>query len=187
MHDIENINENLVRIYGTNLTYQPLWRVVFAPDLMEKRFVSEPEFIGSLFHRFFSGVKEKPKYPKGIWGECFILERMFSSMHAIIPPPDDVINWDGYEPFWSFMTGKGKERKPIRPTWSAVNHLVRSALYGHRQTLTEAWDAEEKKYKNEAAEIREMLDDDIPWKILQMKHGEGIVVPNNFERSTSDA
>lgn len=185
MNDIEFINKNLKEIYGTNLTYQPLWRVIFAPDLLEKRFVSEPEFIGSLFHRYFAGVKEKPKYPKGTWGECYILERMFSSMHSLMAPPEDVIVWDGYEPFWSFVTGKGEHRKPIRPTWAAVNILVRSALYGHRQTLTEAYDAEEKSWKNEAAEIRDMLDDDLPWRIMQMKNHEGIVVPNNFERSTT--
>lgn len=174
--DIDIINKQLAEVYGTDLVHAARWKLTWSGDPLEKRLVAEPVMSGSIFVSFFSGVKEKPKYPEGSWGKCWILERLLFSK-----PPEDIVNWDGYEPFWSFVTGP--ERTPIQPNWYAVNFIVQMALYGPRETLSQAYDREEKKWKDETAQVREMIDDDLPWRIMQMKHGEGVVVPNNFKPS----
>jgi hypothetical protein len=121
------------------------------------------------------GVRERKKYPKGTWGETWILE-----IHGDGSGPPEVVDWDGYEPCWSFRNDITNE--VMRPTWRTVNLLVQTILYGPKKTLSERWDEEELAFSKEVTEIREMLEDDLPFKVLQLKHGEGIVVPKNYER-----
>jgi len=175
--DIDIINKKLVEVYGTDLLHDARWRLVWSMDPREKRFVCEPEYYGSIFSGYFTGVVDRPKYPKKSWGECWILERLLFSA-----PPPDVVGWDSYEPFWSFVTGS--ERKPIQPNWYAVNFIIQLALHGPKETLSQAYDREEKKWSDETKQVRDMIDDDLPWKVLQLKHHEGIAVPSNFVPST---
>lgn len=192
IEDIREINTRLEEVYGSTLDYKPNFRLVWGPSMVEKKFGTFEEwYMETIFLRRYTGVKECLKYPPGMWGECWILERIFSSLnfanrlgvHA--EPPKDVYNWDAYEPVWSFKIDlPGGKHEPVRPIWRAVDFVVRTLLFGPKQSLVERWDEKEGEWKEEAKEIRMMLDDDLPWRILQMKHGEGVVVPKNFGDGT---
>lgn len=190
--DIKVINQRLIDLYGSDLNYRPNFRLVWGPSMIEKRTGwFEEWYMQQIFLRRWFGLKELKKYPQGVWGECFILERIFSSLNFAnklgvnAKPPSDVYEWDGYEPVWSFKINlPNGEKLAVRPVWKAVELVVHTLLYGAKESLIDAYDKEEKDWSDEHAEIKMMLDDDLPFKIMQMKHGEGIVVPNNFGDGT---
>jgi hypothetical protein len=89
---------------GTNLTDQPLYRLVWSDNELEFRRGIFREFVGNIFVRETVGVKQVPKYSyiKARW----ILERWI--------PPDACYNpeipnsqWGSYEPIYVFQDKNG--------------------------------------------------------------------------------
>lgn len=166
--DIALINDWLIDTYGKDLLGRAKFRIVWSTDHIEKRFGTFDEYTpsGAIYLRTWTGVKELPKYPRNVWGECFILERVMDI------PPDGVYGWDHYEPLWSFI--REDRKTTYRPTWKSVNFLVQMILRGPQKTLQEHWNDQLQEWDDEAKLFYEIMEDDLPFKILQMKKGEGV-------------
>lgn len=104
---IETINQFLIDQFGIDTaTGDPIWRVVWSNDQIEKRAINTTEDGIILFAPI---IKECPKYP---WiRDLYVLERL-----CIVPEfQQKELAWakTSYEPIWPF---KGKDEKYVPPT-----------------------------------------------------------------------
>lgn len=98
MPDAKFINGELKKL-GVNTYNEPIWRLVWSQDQLEKRFGEFNEFYGRIFLRSFTGVREVSKYPHIV--NKWILERWFAGEKAY--HPDNVeSNRGSYEPIYVF-------------------------------------------------------------------------------------
>ncbi len=119
--EIEQLNSKLLAEYGDDLTGNPIWRVSWSNDQIEKRI---SKYTDSGLELLFPEVQEKPKYPwiKDRW----ILERL-------VAVPDihfgELTTPISYECMWKFQTPD--EKSPLKPNFIAckwIHDLVMAAM-----------------------------------------------------------
>ena len=121
----ETINKRLIDQFGIDThSSNPIWRVVFSDDQMEKRLTN---FTKEGFELLTPMVIEVPKYKQWIQGK-YILERF------VIVPDFQQIELAGaktsYEIIWTF---EDKNGNPLPPKWEAINFIINTiyaAQYG---------------------------------------------------------
>jgi hypothetical protein len=131
---------------------QPIYRVVWSSDQLEKRFGTFIDYVPgtNLFIREVTEVREVRKYP---WLEPqWILEKLFFNQHneEILDNTTLSPRTCTYEPFWCFgFEDNGRAKRPI---WRAVNFLIETNINPKKLTPSEMKDAElEEAIKDEEA------------------------------------
>lgn len=175
---IESINKQLIDLFGVDTaTGQPIFRVVWSNDQIEKRMV-DTTAQGLVLP--FPVLREVPKYRQWIQ-DRFILERL------VIVPETNVQELAGlklsYEPLWVFQ---GKDEKYVPPTLWGCKFVI-DALYAAlgKSSLAKYVD-EEAKNPQEVKEKRinaleEQLFGDESNLLGRTITGEAIVVPQSYE------
>lgn len=188
--DIVSINDQLREQFGIDtLNGQPIWRISWAPDQLEKRMLQvTPEGL-QLLH---PEVREVKKYP---WvGPRWILEQL-----VLVPEINQVDLPDtkqSYECLWVFETQDGKDA--LAPVYRAAKFVVdtvtaakEAARKASQMGLAKYKDAEVGSTPEESREIKKKKIDGIVEELFgdesnllgRTVTGESIIVPPNFTKS----
>lgn len=128
---------------GRSLDGRPIWRIVWAPEQLERRLGTFCDFYGPVFLRERREVREVPKY----WyvGPCWVLERLtfippgspilseIRSSGSIVDPHTPVVN-GSYEPVYVFQDGN---RNPLPVTEVVIDAIFESLEGRARVKLTD--------------------------------------------------
>jgi hypothetical protein len=126
MESISVINKRLEQLYGKSIDGRPNFRIVFSDTQYEKRYGTFEVYVGPLFLREETCLKEVPKYSY-ISGKHVLEELRFGDF------PDQPFVTSSYEPLWTF---EDKDRNALAPIWDAVEIVVVSRLEGTHKALT---------------------------------------------------
>lgn len=184
--DVDIINKQLKEHYGTDLVNGlPIWRVVWAAEQYEKRIdtFDDRDENGQLI-RQVTEMRECPKYQ---WiKDLHILERL------VVVPLSNVVELAGtkisYELLFMFWDKNGNYLPPNFNVCQFVIETVYAAQYG-TGNLKKFLDPEgtpEKAKQEKVRRINEIVEylhgEDASFHD-QMIHGEGILMPSNYQRS----
>jgi hypothetical protein len=124
--DIHIINQRLADIYGRDFLGQPLYRVIWTEDQIEKRFSTYRDFLPgtNIFLREFTGVREVKKYPDFL--PQYVLEKLFFNQHnkEILDNTTLAPLQCTYEPLWMFGIEDSGRAKPV--IWRAIEFILMS-------------------------------------------------------------
>jgi hypothetical protein len=177
METITTLNQRLVEHYGIDSsTGQPLFRIVWANDELEKRLVESIEGIVLLYPE----VREVRKYP--YLKDLHVLERLvvIPDINAHELPTSKL----SYEPLWAY---RGTSHEPIPPLWPATKFIV-DTLYATlgKKSLRSYIDSEknttEEGRNQRITELQEELFGDETEIGDALRYKEGIVVPPNYKK-----
>lgn len=176
---IKNINQQLERKYGTDITGRPRFRLVWnTKDYTETRKGVFRDFLEgtNILLREVEEIRTVPKYE--IWIDYYILERL--NEHSSNPP--DTYNYNRYECLYVFKQKDGSAQ--LEMSWLPVQFLVETLLAGqdrHRRANTIKNHAEdyEKAGEREKQLFFEILDNANPYipGLLAEKGGSAVVNP----------
>jgi hypothetical protein len=141
MENISVINKRLIERFGKSIDGRANFRVVFSDTQFEKRYGTFEVYVGPLFLREETCLKEVAKYDY-IDGKHVLEELRFGDF------PDQPFVTSSYEPLWTFMD---KDRNPLYPVWEAVEIVVVSRLEGVRNALH----GKKRNFKQEEADAKE--------------------------------
>lgn len=168
---VNNINKRLQTVHGVNDYGQPMFRIVFSDDQLEKRFGKYAEFYGPIFIREFSGLRENKKY----WyiQHKWVLERWMPSLSVydrMIPGTSE----GSYEPIYVFQDANGNPLPVVEEVANRVIHtLFNPKLPGDRASDLKA--EEEKEMTEEIKHFEDVIADaGGSWLNVQM-HGKEAV------------
>jgi hypothetical protein len=177
MEQIEVLNQRLIDYYGLDTnTSQPMFRIVWANDQLEKRLV---DFVGGI-QLLYPEIREVRKYP--YLKDLYVLERL-----VIVPEIDKSnlpANKLSFEPIWAY---RDDMNGPIPPVWSATKFIVDSlyAALGKR-SMRKYVESE----KETTPEGRDQRIDELKEELFgnetevgdALRYKEGIVVPSNYKK-----
>lgn len=145
--EVDIINKQLLK-YGKMLDGRPVFRVVFSDDLTEKRAGLFNKFHGEIWVGQESGIQEVPKY--GYIKGCWVLEK-----YSVTPNPE-VLNYDNYEPVYSF---RDKDQQYLKPILSVCEIIIQGILQPRRltpqQELDRIEEAEKKRIEKDIMVLEE--------------------------------
>lgn len=180
---IESINQQLIDLFGIDTaTGQPIFRVVWSEDQLEKRLTDRSEK-GLILP--YPMMKLLPKYQ---WiKEKFVLERL------VIVPEQNLKELAGiklsYEPVWVF---KDKNEQYVPPTTWGCKFII-DTLYAAmgKQSMAKYVDEESKhpeEVRNQRIEkLTEELFGDESSILGRTVTGEAIVVPQSYETTQKES
>lgn|SRR5678815_2085575 len=140
MESISVINKRLVERFGVSIDGRANFRVVWSDSQYEKRFGTFEVYIGQIFLREETCLKEVEKYPY-IKAKHVLEELKYGEF------PDQPFVTSSYEPLWTFQD---KDRMPLYPVWEAVEIVVVSRLEGTHKAITGV----KRNFKQEAIEAK---------------------------------
>ena len=172
MESIPSINRQLADLYGIDTeSTQPMWRVVWSNDQLEKRLV---DYTDSGVQLLYPEVREVKKYLA--IRDRYILE------HLVLIPVENQIELAGemksYEPIWTFETDKKEFLPPRMDACQFIIDLVLNVMNsGGMVKYVEADDKEERltKLQEELFGNETEIGDALAYK-------EGIVVPQSYKK-----
>lgn len=139
---------------GKNPLEQPMFKLVWSDNEIEKRHGTYEIFYGDIFVRTEVGLKEVPKY--SYISERWVLEMWVPYENVEIP---ETVGKGSYEPFWVFQDKQGNY---LRPTIKALQFLVEFTQKTAKvPSLTRAAQLREEdqiKFDQEVAEYMDRLD-----------------------------
>lgn len=167
VEQIELLNQRLTDEYGLDTsTGQPIFRIVWANDQLEKRLVTETDLGVQLM---YPEVLEMKKY--SYLKDVYVLERLVEIDERELPGIKL-----SYEPLWVYRDAAGN---PLPPIWDATKFVVDTlyAALGRKSlrkyvedTSQEAKDARIDKIQEELFGNESEVSDALTYR-------EGIVVP----------
>lgn len=176
---IESINRQLIDEFGIDtITGDAMFRVVWSNEQREKRLV---EMTLEGLKLMYPQVLEAKKYPWVI--DRYVLERL-----VVIPEMnrDELpANKLSYEPIWVFRDNNDNY---LPPRFDASKFVIDTMYAAIGKKSLRKYIDEEAKNPEEYKEIRvnklcEELFGDENDVTDALAHGDGIVVPNNYERN----
>lgn len=177
---IEAINKRLKEYFGIDTnTAQPIYRVVFSDDQLEKRLTKHTK---EGFELITPVVVEIPKYKQYIQKK-YILEQL------VIVPPHQTIELAGekvsYEPLWVFQD---KDGNYLPPKWEACKFCIDCVNAAKGKNNLSKWlPAEHEKDDAVGQELRvQKLQEELFGNETStgdaLAHGSGISVPSTYEK-----
>lgn len=180
MEKIEVLNQRLIDYYGIDSnTGQPIFRIVWANDQTEKRYVNA---LDSGIQLLYPTVMEVKKYP--YLKDTHILERL------VIVPDINCGELPGkklsYEPVWSY---RDVGNNPVFPIWNATKFVVDSlyAALGKKSLAKYVEDEKDRTEEGRQERIEELQDElfgnetDVSDALA---YGDGIVVPSSYKKES---
>ena len=182
--DIHLINRRLKELYGQDFLRQPIFRVVWSDDELEKRFGEFEDYLEgtNIFLRRFVGVREAKKY--NFMKPQYILEKLFINKHNREILDNDTFSprMCTYEPFWCF--GRDDKDRPIKPVWRAVELVIVMNLNPKKLTPSQMNDEEFRRALEDEKIMTELLNTHVKSDALHSSVQDGDTVM--FGRSTSE-
>ena len=179
--DLAIINQRLIDRYGRYNTNQPFFRLVWANDQYEKRWMTHTDEGMELIHK---EVREVPKY----WDkrDRYVLEGLQE-----IPPGaiTDLTRNTSYEPMWTFQ---GSDGNYLLPRWDAIIIILESVKrmqeFGQVYTRYQEPSAEEVKeiYRQEVDKMEKELFGNETLVGDSLAYGGGVTVPNNYQSNKGE-
>jgi hypothetical protein len=170
METIETLNQRLIDHYGVaSDTGQPLFRIVWADDQLEKRRVQSTD---SGIELLFPQVLEVKKY--SYLKNVFVLERLVA-----VTEPELLTNLS-YEPLWVY---RDSNNNPLPPIWDATKVVV-DVLYaalGKKSLAKYVEDVSPEAKEERISKIAEELFGNETETGDALAYGEAIVVPERKE------
>ena len=121
---LDRINRQLVDVYGRGPNDLPYFRVVWADDMFERRFMTHSD---SGVAYLQPQVRNVPKYKHFIQGK-YVLESL-----TIVPEfvKTDLVDQLSYEPKWVFEDSKGNALYPRYDAMRMVLETMRVNMHGN--------------------------------------------------------
>ena len=170
--EVERINKEIKLLYGSNLSGNSHFRIVWSDDQLEYRKGVFNDFYGSIFIRTFEGVKQVPKY--NYINSRWILE-------VFVPPILNTAlpNQDGYEPLYVFESAKGEYLPPkLQVCKIIIDHVMNPQMNSlQRKELFETVD--KKSFDKDVEYFKDEIEDGSSYMAGLLRAGEAIVVPEN--------
>lgn len=140
--DIHLINRKLSENYGKDFLGQPLYRVVWSNDQLEKRFAEFTDWVPNtnILLRRVKEVREVKKYP--YLDHEYVLEKLFRNQHNDEILDNKTLNplAATYEPMWAF--GHEKNGRAKYPIWRAIELIIISVNNPKKLTPSQMNDKE---------------------------------------------
>jgi hypothetical protein len=176
METIEALNQRLIDHYGLDTsTNQPMFRIVWADDQIEKRMMTFTEGGVELLYPTILEVR-KYNYLKKVW----VLERLVLVPYFQQKELADVKM--SYEPLWVFVDATGNPLPPLwEPTKIVIDTLYAALGKKHLAVYSDPDFGPEKKQERIAALQQELFGNETETGDA-LRYKEGIVVPNNYEK-----
>ena len=168
MEAVKRLNKKLTETYGKHNDGRPYFRLSWSNDQREMRYGTFREFIGPIFLREETGVRERKKYPwiKDRW----VLEKL-TFPKSRYWGPELIGLWEGsYEPVWVF----NRNNEYQIPVWVALERLVKAALYGPEVGKEKDTDENRKVFQDEVNLNYDILDNETPDMAHALKHGAAV-------------
>jgi hypothetical protein len=168
---------NYLANFGANLTLQPLFRLVWSTDQLEKRWGDFSDYVGPIFLRTVHEVREVPKY----WyiPDRWVLERWFPPEIAYSEEVPDS-RFGSYEPLYVF-----DKEGTILPLRLRVIEIIMKSISEYKSPTDRRIEKENKKISDEKLEqeyFDRVIDGSDSGLGLQLHWKEAIIVPSNFEK-----
>ncbi len=179
---VDTLNERLVREYGRfSTTDLPLWRIVFSDDQFEKRWTAHTR---EGFELLNPEVSEVPKYRQWVQGK-YILERLIAIPEFV---ENDLTDKISYEPVWVFEDSKGN---PLPPFWPAIVLIAEQVYSAAAKRVGAKYKDPEVFDKKDAPEAKRAKVEQLVEELFgnetdtgdALAHGDGVIVPRNYERT----
>jgi hypothetical protein len=181
--DIYLINQKLADTYGTDWLKQPLYRIIWSADQIEKRLGTFNDYIPgtNVFIRKVTEVRECRKYPG--FDPQWCLEKLFFNQHNDEILDNDTLNPSTctYEPLWMFGFENGRAKRPV---WLAVQFLINKVNNPKPLTPSELNDEELKRALEEEKVINDLLAANVKNDVLHssVKDGDTIMMNDAYRR-----
>lgn len=134
---IESINAQLKHLYGIDtVTGWVMWRVVWSNDQVEKVFGRFEDFVGKIFVREVTEIRERKKYPMD--PDRWILEQL-----VLVPEinQEEMLGLKiSYEPIWTFENNK---REYLPPALWACRYIIDQVLEVKGKGTADKWYAKD--------------------------------------------
>lgn len=160
--DIPIINQRLKDLYGKDFLDQPIYRVVWSGDQVEKRFSTFRDFVPNtnILLREVAEVRECKKY--NYLEPQWILEKLFINHHNKEILDNDTLAPSSctYEPLWAFgFEPSGRARRPV---WRAIELILASVNNPKKLTPSEMNDKEFEQAREDEKLMLDLLNEHIP-------------------------
>lgn len=160
----DSINRQLLERYGRSNNGRPNFRIVWSDSQTEKRFGEFDVHYGAIYLRTEKCVREVPKYP-------FFRQRWILEKQVYAPAPEDVKNYNWYEPVFVFESAKGEALEPV---WKAIEIIVHSLFYPKlkdRKESDDQKDFEKQQEKQKQIDVMK-LEEERPTAMVLSELGE---------------
>lgn len=182
--DIHLINQRLRDLYGKDFLDQPIYRVVWSDDEIEKRYGLFRDFVSgtNILIREAEEVREVKKY--NFLEPQYILEKLFFNQHnqEVLDNKTLSPRTCTYEPVWCFgLDDKGKPKKPV---WRAIELILLSLNNPKKLTPSDMDDKEFEQARKDEELMIELMNTHIKSDALHsaVKDGDAVL----FGRGTSE-
>jgi len=186
--DLHLINARLRDIYGTDLLKQPIYRVVWSDDQIEKRFSTFRDFLEGtdIFLREVTEVRECRKYRD--YPKQYILEKQFFNQHNKEILANDSFDFarTTYEPVWAFGQEDNGLPKPV--VWRAIELILMSINNPKKLTPSQMSDSEFEQAKKDELLFQDLLNKHVKNDSLHsaIKDGDTIMLGRGTTEAKSD-
>ena len=175
--ELMHLNEQLYLTFGRSLAGWPRFRIVFSDGEIERRKGNFDVFdnSGNYVRTEYNTIKDVLKY--AVHREKFILERYVLEQYGEWPPqppPRDVLNYNGYEPFYVFQW---VEQRPV-PPYEALDFIIRTNMFQKVKLIEMLKQAEETKDEKFYTRAMDIMDELAPYIPGMLHDGEAVVVPD---------
>jgi len=174
VEQIELLNQRLTDEYGLDTsTGQPIFRIVWANDQLEKRLVTETDLGVQLM---YPEVLEMKKY--SYLKDVYVLERLVEIDERELPGIKL-----SYEPLWVY---KDAANNPLPPIWDATKFIVDTlyAALGRKSLRKYVEDTSQEAKDARIDKIQEELFGNETEVTDALTYREGIVVPSSKTRES---
>lgn len=181
--DIHLINQRLIDIYGKDLLNQPIYRIIWSEDEIEKRFATFRDWVPgtNILIREVTEVREVKKY--STYEPQYILEKLFFNQHNTEILDNNTFNPQKctYEPMWAF--GKDKNGRIRRPVWRAIELLITCINNPSKMTPSEMDEAEFNQAREDERIMNDLLEEHIPNDSLHsaIKDGDAVMLNQDYK------
>ena len=175
MESVETLNTRLIDHFGKDSdTGQPMFRIVWSEDEVEKRLVECTDLGVQLL---YPEVREVKKY----WylRELYVLERL------VEVPEFQVKELAGkrlsYEPLWAYRDDKDQ---PVRPVWESTKYIIDIfyAALGKKSAYQYVDPYAPENKETRIQKLEEELFGNETKTGDALAYQQGIVVPQNYEK-----
>jgi len=177
--DLHIINQRLRDLHGVDLLGQPIYRVIWSPDEIEKRFATFTDFLPgtNVFIREVTEVREVQKY--SYLAPQYVLEKLFRNQHnkQILDNKTLAPMTCTYEPMWAFgHEVNGRARQVV---WRAVELIILAVNNPKVLTPSQMDDVEFKQAVDDEKLMMDLMEEHIPNDSLHSAIRDGDAVMLN--------
>jgi len=183
MERVETINQRLKEYFGKDDRNEPIWRVVWSDEQLEKQLLAyTPEGFELITPRWYT----VPKYKMMGIHSRYILERLVT---VPVTQAHELTQKLSYEPMWTFQDKFGNA---VAPVWEAIELIINTVYAAQGKKTGEVLYHDEEKgmdkkelviyHANRIKKIQDDLFGNETDTGDALAYREGVTVPSNYEK-----